>query len=75
MVVVTDLESQELEKEPDTVDPAASHLTQLEPHERQHFMVQLVECLWTLLAARPANPTLAPVCLPGEYCELAVASI
>lgn len=35
------------------------------PSERKHFMIQLADMFWHLLAARPANPMIAPACLPG----------
>ena len=54
---VTDLET---EKE----EPSVA-IGDLEPQERCHFVSHLMETFWKLLVARPPNPMLAPVCLPG----------
>ncbi|ELU10961.1 hypothetical protein CAPTEDRAFT_154354 [Capitella teleta] len=37
----------------------------LSPLEQKHFMVQLTNLFWQLLAARPANQMIAPACMPG----------
>ncbi|WAR30664.1 UBR4-like protein [Mya arenaria] len=48
----------------------------LESGERCHFTAQLMECFCRLLAARPPNPMLAPVCLPGlAHVDATVAAL
>lgn len=56
------LEVTDLEKE----DVAMVTVGELEPQESCHFVSKLMQSFWKLLAARPPNPMLAPVCLPGE---------
>lgn len=41
------------------------HLYSLTEAEQSHFTSRLMEAFWRLHAAKPANPMLAPVCLPG----------
>ena len=45
--------------------PGPAKFVHLDSTERSHFTVQLVESFWLLHNARPVNPQLAPVCLPG----------
>ncbi|KAL4218587.1 perineurial glial growth [Mactra antiquata] len=55
------LEVTDLEK----VDDMSVNIGELEPQEGCHFVSQLMNSFWRLLASRPCNPMLAPVCLPG----------
>jgi hypothetical protein len=34
----------------------------------RHLMLQLINAMWLLHQAHPANMALAPVCVPGEMC-------
>ena len=58
------LEVTDLEKE----DVAMVTVGELQPQERCHFVSTLMQSFWKLLAARPPNAMLAPVCLPGTFC-------
>ncbi|XP_052260912.1 E3 ubiquitin-protein ligase UBR4-like isoform X2 [Dreissena polymorpha] len=46
-------------------EPTPAIVGHLEGSERCHFVSQMMPAFWRLLAARHANPMLAPVCLPG----------
>ena len=58
MLEVTDLETEKEEMSVTVGD--------LEPQEKCHFVSHLMDTFWKLLAIRPPNPMLAPVCLPGK---------
>ncbi|XP_052222057.1 E3 ubiquitin-protein ligase UBR4-like isoform X2 [Dreissena polymorpha] len=57
-------------------EPTPAIVGHLEGSERCHFVSQMMQAFWRLLAARPANPMLAPVCLPGlAHVEATVCAI
>jgi hypothetical protein len=48
-------------------DKKTNPSTKLESSEgRHHLMLQLMNAMWLLHQAHPANMALAPVCVPGE---------
>ncbi|GFN91871.1 E3 ubiquitin-protein ligase ubr4 [Plakobranchus ocellatus] len=67
---VTDLETEQAEtcnstSKEETKVCVQQHLRSLTEAEQAHFTSRLMEAFWRLHAAKPANPMLAPVCLPG----------
>ncbi|CAL1532573.1 unnamed protein product [Lymnaea stagnalis] len=60
---VTDLEEKQTEKKERKSE--ATTLYSLTEAEKGHFTSRLVEIFWRLHSAKPSNPMLAPVCLPG----------
>ena len=64
---VTDLEEEVAADVKDQTCETDMH--SLTDHEKLHFTSRLMEAFWRLHAAKPANPMLAPVCLPGIVYE------
>ena len=76
---VTDLELEQLDASTSPTSSSSSsgsksneakvcipqHMYSLTEAEQAHFTSRLMEAFWRLHAAKPANPMLAPVCLPG----------
>ena len=67
MLEVTDLETEKEEMSVTVGD--------LEPQEKCHFVSHLMDTFWKLLAIRPPNPMLAPVCLPGKFFTVKIVII
>lgn len=55
-----------MESQPLRLQSPQPDFMKLSPLEQKHFMVQLTNLFWQLLAARPANQMIAPACMPGE---------
>ncbi len=66
-VIATDVSSDAPTFPTPTPSPSPPQFQCLEAREMQHFCAKILAIFWRLHTSRPANPMIAPACLPGNH--------